>query len=395
MTWRVLREDVELFRRELWKDERSFGGKATVGADEFLKDCFDDRRATIELKAIAALRSSKGEQLCPPARAIGSGQIALRRIPGIRLFDLIRLLRELELTNRDGRASLAIRLLMGRQRERLGRIQKILLESSGELAACPYPMGSKLSDLLNLLSRIFGAEESFAAACGPLSTFTDYWASECCLIPFRDATVKNCLVEEPTLDPRSFEDETDRLLVLQESLMEGNEYWSSVPLWDVDFSSVEHLTAPEDDPISLHCHEWTDGTCELSPDALLLLGSKFAANSYRAAAALLVRYLRFGGRKLAYKVINAQGFEVRFRYDNPLFYFENVRDKCKLLSSQFVQDYAALFAVVEDVGHRASNPSPADEALLRIDHFRRFFPNRADYWQENPGERRDQSEPRG
>ena len=68
MTWRVQTEDVELFRRELWKDERSFSRDVKVEPTEFVKDCFDERCARIELRAIEVLRSASGEPLCPSAR---------------------------------------------------------------------------------------------------------------------------------------------------------------------------------------------------------------------------------------------------------------------------------------------------------------------------------------
>lgn len=385
MIWRVQREDVELFRRDLWKDERSFRGNADIGPNEFLKDCFDSRRAEIELRAIGQLCAQQGEPLCPPARSLGGALIALRRIDGIRLFDLIRLLRQLEFKNRNGQAAFAIRRLLSRQRMRLQRIQTTLLECK-DLATCPYPMETKLADLLRLLSRIFGAEDRFESARKDLVRFGQYWQSNCCLIPFRDATTKNCLVEESRLKPQKFEDVIERLASLQGILSDDPDYWSHVPIWDIDFSSVEHLTTPEDDPISLHCHEWTDGSCITSPAEFLLLSPPFSTDPFRSAATLLVRYLRFGGRKLAYKIINSQGFEVRFRFDNPLFYFETVREKCGTLSKEFTLAYACVFDLIDDIRYRASNPSPADEALLRVDHFRRFFPDRAEYWQENPGE---------
>ena len=34
--------------------------------------------------------------------------------------------------------------------------------------------------------------------------------------------------------------------------------------------------------------------------------------------------MRFGGRKLAYYLINSHGFGIRFAYDDPLFYFSEL-----------------------------------------------------------------------
>ena len=126
---------------------------------------------------------------------------------------------------------------------------------------------------------------------------------------------------------------------------------------DVDFSSAEHLTAPEDDPISLHFHEWTYGSSPLSTEALLLVGEPVVPDPHRAAAAFLVRYLRFGGRKLAYKIVNSQGFAVRFAYDNPHFYFQRLTSDCRRLSVPFVDQHEGLFALVDEIARASGEPN--------------------------------------
>jgi len=56
-----------------------------------------------------------------------------------------------------------------------------------------------------------------------------------------------------------------------------------------------------------------------------------------------VRYLRFGGRKLLYKLLNPKGFAVRFRYDEPSFYFEQLPQR---LSPEFRASYPSTFALL-------------------------------------------------
>lgn len=82
----------------------------------------------------------------------------------------------------------------------------------------------------------------------------------------------------------------------------------------------------------------------------------------RAAATLLVRYLRFGGRKLAYRIINSQGFKVRFAFDNPMFYFETLRKSAEQLSPEFVLKYPGLFSVVEAIAVGWNSGSRADRS---------------------------------
>ncbi|MDR3572068.1 MAG: hypothetical protein P4L81_07870 [Candidatus Pacebacteria bacterium] len=387
MGWHIQEEDVELFRRELWKDERSFPKNVRISPDEFAKDCFDERRALVELRALQVLSNCSGEPLCPAARSLGGSLIALKRVRGVRLFDLLRLLKLLELHRRDGKAAGSHRILMLRARQRLATIQAALYSARDDLALIPYPMKEKLNALMMLLARVFGAEDAFAACRGEISAFAQYWDRECCVVPFRDATVKNMLVEESRMEQRLDIDDVQRIDILARILdNQPEDYWHSIPIWDIDFSSVEHLTAPEDDPISLHFHEWTEGSLNLTADGLDLIPQFAKPDAYRAAAAFMIRYLRFGGRKLSYKIINSQGFEVRFRYDDPHFYFDNIRFRCSSLSSQFVADYSNIFGLIEDIRNRAAFPAAADEVLRRVDHFRRFEARRGEFWQENPNE---------
>jgi hypothetical protein len=95
----------------------------------------------------------------------------------------------------------------------------------------------------------------------------------------------------------------------------------------------------------------------------------------------------FGGRKLAYKLINSQGFEVRFQYDDPLFYFEHLPQIARELDPSFYSLHERLLDLVRLIGFTMSNLPAADEAQLRVDHFRRVFGEKGNYWQENPIER--------
>ena len=73
----------------------------------------------------------------------------MERVFGVRLFDLIRMLREIEIRRRDGLATLATRAVITRARERLRTTQAILLENRAELATTAYPIGTKLDGLFS------------------------------------------------------------------------------------------------------------------------------------------------------------------------------------------------------------------------------------------------------
>lgn len=383
MTWRVRRTDVEFFREDLWKDLRPFPRAPSEGV--FAKDCFEPAAAFFEAAVILHLRNRLGP-IAPRPIEIVESVLVMERVRGARLFDLIRHLRAVEYERRDGRAQEALDILMSRARSRLAAIQVELFDVRGVLAQESYPLGSKLRSLLSLFVRVLDIRRQPAGWEKSLEDFGDYWESECVFIPFRDATTKNMIVSEPRLAAESGAEDSEGAQRASAALLVENEdlaFWTRVPLVDIDFSSIKHLTSPEDDPISLHCHEWTIGTCEISSAAFILDGRFGKPTEERTAASFLVRYLRFGGRKLAYRLINSQGFKVRFAYDDPLFYFDRLPQICRDLSPEFADEYRPLFEIIQLINDVAGNPSPKDAALMSVDHLRRFYPS-VQYWQQNP-----------
>lgn len=391
MPWRVTSSDVEVFRQELWKDERVF--VQGDDAKQFVKDCFDSESAGREMRVLEMLENAGGERLSPSPLRISGQYLTMSAVPGMRLFELLRALRQIELRRRDGVADHARSVLMSRQRQRLQRIQEVLLENTPELAPEPYPLGPKVLTLLELLCRVLGIQMNTASRVN-LDELSSYWLESCGNIPFRDATPKNTIVSHPDLARanRLTGVDADVGVVAQMVDRATSEMWHQVEIRDVDFTSVEHLTTYEDDPISLHFHEWTNGTCSLDPRALILLPSGPEPDPYRAAATFVVRYLRFGGRKLAYRLINSQGFEIRFRYDDPLFYFRSLGGIVGSLSPEFLAAHAALLDLIHEIGRVAANPSPSDRQLLGVDHFRKLYGHGGDYYGETPVRERLPSE---
>ena len=106
-------------------------------------------------------------------------------------------------------------------------------------------------------------------------------------------------------------------------------------MFDIDFSSVEHLTAPEDDLI-IHFHEWTDGSLDLDPASLLLLpGLKPDGGGTAMSSGICALEA-----KLAYKVINRKGLRsVPFRRSPVLL--QKCPASCAELSESFVQSFAS------------------------------------------------------
>ena len=384
MPWRVRRADVEFFRDDLWKDLRPF--PRAPSENQFAKDCFEHRFALFEASILLYLRERLGSDAVPEPLGVSDRVLVMERVRGVRLFDLIRHLKSIENVRRDGIAQKALNTLLNRARTRLGEIQRELYSVREIFANESYPLGRKLNHLLGLFVRVLDIRQQPHGWEDCLVDFVDFWESECVFVPFRDATTKNMIVSDLRLAATPGVDDAEAAQRVATAILldsESADYWNSVRLVDIDFSSINHLTSPEDDPISLMCHEWTFGCVELTSKSFLLEPMLGVPNDERTAASFLVRYLRFGGRKLAYKLINAQGFKVRFAYDDPLFYFERLPRICSDVCEDFANAHRPLLELIQLIADTASAPSPRDAALMSVDHLRRFYPS-VQYWQQNP-----------
>lgn len=386
MPWQVRRRDVDFFVHDLWKDSRQF---TTSRPGEFGKDCFLEQAAHLESKVITFLERELAPGSVPVVRRVEGSTVFMERISGVRLFDLIRHLKALDSVREDAKAFEALRVLIRRAGSRLALIQLSLksLADSGELGELtPYPLELKVRELVELFIRVLGLRDLPQGWRSELVIITREWEGSQNSVPFRDATTKNMIVRIDNTE-RTHDLEADQRETVN-SLLDtmGEDYWNEVLITDVDFSSVVNLTAPEDDPISLYFHEWTAGSIGLSAESLVLDGGFGVPDSRRAAVTLMVRYLRFGGRKLAYKLINSQGFAVRFAYDNPLYYFENIRAHCAELDPTLAEQFPMLFEVFAAIARSVGGASASDLQVTQIDHMRRYHQAAADYWQQSPFE---------
>jgi len=389
MPWQVRKRDVDFFVHDLWKDSRLF---TTLGSDQFGKDCYSEVAAHFESKVLTALASEHAPGTVPTIHRVEGSILIMERISGMRLFDLIRCLKSLEAIRKDSKAATALAILIDRAGRRLAMIQVSLLglAKSGDLGELkPYPLEIKVSELVKLLIRVLGLRDVPSAWNEELAMLMRDWESSNCSVPFRDATTKNMIVRVENYARFASVDLESEQREMINSLLDtqGMKYWQEVVLTDVDFSSTLNLTSPEDDPISLFFHEWTVGTVPLAVESIVLDSELGVPEPRRAAVTLMVRYLRFGGRKLAYKLINSQGYSVRFAYDNPLYYFENLRANCDVLDPTLSKQCPVLFDVFAKIAHAVRNASVSDLQVTQIDHVRRYYPHfTAAYWQQSPFE---------
>ncbi|MDE6294253.1 MAG: hypothetical protein K2L88_06515, partial [Clostridiales bacterium] len=94
------------------------------------------------------------------------------------------------------------------------------------------------------------------------------------------------------------------------------------PIIDFDFSSCEHLTSIYDDPIGFTSHEIAFTAMPSEKELVWIAGE--SVNKKDIAISYIIRYLRFGGRKIMYHIFHPNAYKYRFKYDNENFYFDNL-----------------------------------------------------------------------
>ncbi|WP_018387471.1 phosphotransferase [Ancylobacter sp. FA202] len=375
---------VARFRADISKDEFHRGRDGRSG-HVFVKQARDGASARREFEALNLLAHAGGEALVPRPLALRGRELRLELVEGIRLYDLLRLFRQLgdrdvALRERASRASL---VLLGRCRARLERMQGLLAAAAGGLSVGPYPCDVKVTGMFAMLSQLLGLPPLDAAETAELGAFEARWAREVS-VPFRDATPKNIIVAVESLAIGRHPSEAARRAALARLLEEGGaEFWRSVPLLDIDFSSVEHLTTPEDDLVSLLAHE-SSFAAGFPAGAKVEDGPMGTAwpDPARAASSFFVRYLRFAGRKVAYRLINPLGGATRFRHDRFGFYFETLPGLLAALDPALAGAMPALLARWSAIGTAAA---PFDVANGKgPDLYLQAIGRPVDYWQESP-----------
>lgn len=373
---RIKPEHLHYFAAHVSKERTLDTERDSLSGSIYRKHCESTAAAHHELAIMQRLHGQRPDLVMEPLGVTGRC-LQMRFAAGIRLYDLLRHL------GGHPRGLAIRRILLGRCSERLRDIQGLLLKDGEHIASAPYPFAAKIVNLLQTLTALLGLPFSQAVRA-ELVKMNIAWDA-CCLIPFRDATTKNMVVGIKTLAPQTPSTERARRLSL--ALEQDDDYWKQVPIFDLDFTSTRERTAPEDDVISLLAHSVTDDPAIDVQQAVMAtpLLPVFAPSIQRSDLAWFVRYLRFGGRKLLYKLINPQGFAVRFRYDEPCFYFERLPQR---LSPDFSKRYPGVFALLlqlRDLAERYRGFIP-DEGVHDA-----FLSSLADgelarerYWQESP-----------
>lgn len=396
---------LDYFRTNLCKDERNLVQPDTAAGGLFLKVCLHEAEAAHEFAVLEWLRRQPGEPLVPAPHSQDGRQLTQQHVQGIRLYDLLRGLRLIALGSDRAVADAADRAattLLGRCLGRLQRMQQALLAWPGAATLPPYPLNSHVRDLLAVLMHLLQLPPLTPGTLRELEALRQVWEGGDASVPFRDATPKNILVAVPALAPHRWRRPHDRWQAVRDWLAQPDAA-ERVDLVDFDFTSTRHLTAPEDDLISLlghagsrdtaaalHRRQW--GAADASwldwlrgPEALAYNG--MAPDSGRAARALLVRYLRFGGRKLVYRIVNPAGYAVRFRHDDPAPYFRGLPDSLLTLDPDFAGRWPELTGLLRHLADAVAALPPWHPGETAQDAYLATLHRPVAYWQESPLER--------
>lgn len=351
---------VDLFKKDLWKDQRRLEVKnGNINEGTLIKYYDNLEEKETEISILKFLKKKKIEGI-PEIHSHEYLSTIMPYYGGIRLFNLFVELDSLTERYNDNVSKIKRELIM--QCEKRQRcIQKAMLEwreKQGAREAYPH---AKIKSIVNILASCLGIEIKEAIIEKEIENINEYWNSVVS-VPFRDATTKNMILNSPELRMDNFSSDEERSIYIYQSIHDGSyNRWLEAPIVDIDFSSCIHDTTFEDDVISLKYHERTWSGIFPESGELLWHGTPDAK---RAAITFLIRYFRFGGRKAAYRLINPQAHRIRFKYDNDLFYFERLPEIMRKLWPQCMEEYPNLISFIETASRYLVTTSVTTDLFL-------------------------------
>lgn len=386
---------LSYFRKDTWKDARKIANCNMCQSEQrcFVKSCISEDEFKVEL---AILKYIDGKY--PYAARLFSSNTKkasfhLEKISGARLYEIIMLLSEL------GRRGVAIAdalkngllkvcnknqdCLTIESRSVLDNFYKTYRDGNPPLA--PYPK-SKIRDMLHSMiyvhKYILGRKLDYNSVT--LENQIDELYSvfeENATVLFRDSTVKNMVLEDIDLDGLDQLETPDKYyaalrklkaIITSPFFAEGNtdkqkveDYLSKHAIREFDFSSCINLTTKWDDLIGLNLHESTYSTRQLNKVLSKLKEQDRTVEVDDPCTvfitSLIVRYIRFGGRKYLYRYLNPKIHAVRFLYDDENFYFNTLEHICnEVPRNDCLENYSEIISVLKQIGSYPHETMPFD-----------------------------------
>lgn len=339
-------EHLRTFRDDLWKEQRVLELVRNHQGVTSLRKHFRDRsQVDAELRYLR-VGSDLGGNFVPDVIDNADTYIDLAYIEGTRVHNVLNLLREIE--PEDNRA----RLLRMRLIERCARSCSLLQDALvQDMVKAPryegyYPLREKITSLLYLFSHCLRFDLNVAEIETEVQRADEYLKGVTCPVPFRDATPKNLILAWPDMWLGRTSSDKQR-----EIIREMVRCWSSadscqidsIPIVQIDFSACRELTVPEDDPISLLVHEST--WLGSMPSVDHLLWQPVQVDRSRLAIGMLIRMLRYGGRRLSYRLVHSSGYRARYGDESIKFYFDALRDAANTVCPDLATKFTGIMSV--------------------------------------------------
>ena len=388
MTMEISKVLIDIFKDDLCKDQREM--KVFCDTNELSTSKMIMRKYNMsvdeyrnEIEVIAHL-CSQGITGIPKVLGHGfEGEIPyldIEYFDGIRVYNLLAYLREIEETMPDLKdIAHDIKLhIKNKCLERQISIQKGLISWAKDFnKTAVYPQ-KKLKNIVSILAQVMEFQNiDYVKLAEELDYIIEKF-EKIAIVPFRDATTKNMVIYLPELYLERFLDDKKDVLSADLkrketviNMIRENRYhdFLNAQIVDFDFSSCEHLTTIYDDPIGFNCHEimWS-GFPELKS---LVWSGDFSPNfGEDIAISFIVRYLRFGGRKMCYHVFHPHAYNYRFKYDDENFYFLHLNEIINHYWKDARKIIPQFMSFVEMVVEFDKG-----KIIDSIDEFEAFYPN--------------------
>ncbi|MDE7264022.1 MAG: hypothetical protein K2N64_05125 [Anaeroplasmataceae bacterium] len=384
------KEILKLFRDDLCKDQREIEilpYPDSISGKIMRKYNTSKEEYATEIEVINFLLQSKAG--CVP-RIFGNGSILLEDkqevsyldieyFDGIRVYNVLAYLRKIDKMNLglNEQTKELKTFLYQRCRQNQINIQSALIKLAQKKQSKKIYPQQKLVDLVKMLCEIMKLdihEELFSHDLPYIINEFNRMAT----VPFRDSTTKNMVLYYPKLYLEHYLDVDKNVLMADEKrlskfveMLKSGEYKDllNCPIIDFDFSSCQDLTSKYDDPIGFSCHEinWLE-----MPKAkdLIWNNKDFNIDGKEIAITFIIRFLRFGGRKMAYHILHPNAYRYRFKYDDENFYFNHLNDVVNEFWPQAKKEIPCFIKFVEQV-IKFDKTKIIDE----VDEFELEFPN--------------------
>jgi hypothetical protein len=358
MDLNVTQNEIDLFASTLWKDIR----KLEVGknsSNELTFRRYSDKIISIanELPFLEFLKEQNPSWQIPKILNRTEEYIEFEYLDGIRLFNFIIELRHLYLIENSTKALAImerIKIILTKQLLDFQRITK----SWCSKIEVNYPFHERCFVPIQIISNVLSYKFDNSEVNSDIKAITEIVSANSNSL-FRDAAAKNAILHLPELYYSNFKyDDAERRIIIR-SLVDKDYFTDELlnnKIYQFDFTGCAYLCPQVDDLIAINLHEsmyWANSSKTFYNDNV---------NDSSFLAAVFVRLLRFGGRKLAYRLLHKEGHKIRFRYDYEKLYFEILVDVIERLQQKKIVKGTALIAVMKEF-------QKATDIIPNIDYF--------------------------